>query len=234
MIGGDLSPLNPGERVMYYREVCKSIGVNPLTKPFEYLHLNGRLVLYARKDCTDQLRSRHDVSITDLTAQAIGDLYVVTVRATDGAKRTDMATGAVNVKNLGGEALANAMMKAETKAKRRVTLSLCGLGMLDESELPDMPGAEPVAVDPLTGEITAPSPPQAPAPNGDAVISEPQAKRFYAIASGHKWSNDAIHDLLTKHRLNSAKEIKVAQYDDLCELLKKGPKGEGGVQGSLA
>ena len=32
-------------------------------------------------------------------------------------------------------ALANAIMKAETKAKRRVTLSICGLGMLDETEL---------------------------------------------------------------------------------------------------
>jgi hypothetical protein len=28
------------------------------------------------------------------------------------------------------------MMKAETKAKRRVTLAICGLGMLDETEVP--------------------------------------------------------------------------------------------------
>ncbi|EOV0478051.1 hypothetical protein ACOIM4_001927, partial [Campylobacter coli] len=44
-------------------------------------------------------------------------------------------TGALNIKNLGGDNLANAIMKAITKAKRRVTLSICGLGMLDESEL---------------------------------------------------------------------------------------------------
>src|SRR5690606_25662498 len=36
---------------------------------------------------------------------------------------------------LKGEALANLRMKAVTKAKRRVTLSICGLGILDESEL---------------------------------------------------------------------------------------------------
>jgi hypothetical protein len=33
------------------------------------------------------------------------------------------------------------MLKAVTKAKRRVTLSLCGLGMTDESEVDSIPGA---------------------------------------------------------------------------------------------
>jgi len=49
----------------------------------------------------------------------------------------------VNIENLKGEARSNAMMKAETKAKRRVTLSICGLGMLDESETDSIPGARP-------------------------------------------------------------------------------------------
>jgi hypothetical protein len=38
------------------------------------------------------------------------------------------------------------MMKAETKAKRRVTLSICGLGMLDETEVADIPGANPFGI----------------------------------------------------------------------------------------
>jgi hypothetical protein len=37
--------------------------------------------------------------------------------------------------------LANALMKAETKSKRRVTLSICGLGFLDETEADSIPGA---------------------------------------------------------------------------------------------
>jgi hypothetical protein len=42
-----------------------------------------------------------------------------------------------------GESRANALMKGTTKAKRRVTLSICGLGgMPDESELDGMPGAK--------------------------------------------------------------------------------------------
>jgi len=44
-------------------------------------------------------------------------------------------------------------MKAESKAKRRVTLSICGLGMLDESETSTIPDAQTVQLDQATGEI---------------------------------------------------------------------------------
>src|SRR4029077_13307885 len=53
------------------------------------------------------------------------------------------ATGAVSIKGLGGQLLANAYMKAETKAKRRGTLSICGLGWMDETEADSIPGAAP-------------------------------------------------------------------------------------------
>lgn len=43
VIQGDLAKLQPAERVSYYRSVCESLGLNPLTKPFEYLMLNNRL-----------------------------------------------------------------------------------------------------------------------------------------------------------------------------------------------
>jgi hypothetical protein len=48
---------------------------------------------------------------------------------------------------------ANAQMKAVTKGKRRLTLSLCGLGWLDETEIETIPSARPVTVVPETGEI---------------------------------------------------------------------------------
>ena len=37
---GDLNQLQPAERVSYYNAVCESVGVNPLTRPFEYIVLN--------------------------------------------------------------------------------------------------------------------------------------------------------------------------------------------------
>lgn len=141
IIKGDLSKLTPQERTQYYMKVCESIGLNPLTKPFEYIALNGKLQLYALKACTEQLRGIHDVSVLDLTETLVNEVFIVTAKVKNGQGRTDAAKGAVPIKGLAGEALANAMMKAETKAKRRATLSLCGLGWLDESEVESIPGA---------------------------------------------------------------------------------------------
>lgn len=144
VLGGDLSKLSSQERMLYYRELCQSLKLNPLTQPFQYLNLSGRLVLYARKDATEQLRKQHGVSITKLEGMTTEGVYVVTAYAKDATGREDVATGAVAIENLRGESKANALLKAETKAKRRVTLSLCGLGMLDETEVESIPGAQVV------------------------------------------------------------------------------------------
>jgi hypothetical protein len=135
LIEGDLSQLTPDERVVYYNRVCTSVGLNPLTRPLEYIRLNGKLVLYARRDATDQLRKIHNVSVKIVARELVGDVYVVTAQAKYPDGREDESIGAVNVKGLNGDDLANAFMKSETKSKRRVTLSICGLGILDETEV---------------------------------------------------------------------------------------------------
>src|SRR5262245_22777914 len=145
VIGGDLAGLNVAQRAEYYGAVCRSLGLNPLTKPFEYLTLNGKLRLYALRDCADQLRRLHAISIHIANRERVSDIYVVTARAKDRHGREDESTGAVTVGNLKGDALANALMKAETKAKRRVTLSIAGLGWLDETELDTILPSRPVA-----------------------------------------------------------------------------------------
>lgn len=146
LLGGDLSKLNPSQRVSYYQKVCESVGLNPLTKPFGYITLNGKLVLYALKDAAEQLRANRRVSITQLEKQFSDDLYIVTAHAQTPDGRTDASTGVVTIGGLKGDAKANALMKAETKAKRRVTLSICGMGFLDESEISSIPNARPVIV----------------------------------------------------------------------------------------
>lgn len=145
VLKGDLSGLSPVQRVDYYNRMCSHVGLDPVSQPFSLLNLQGKLVLYANKSATEQLRALRGVSVTDLTGQMIGDIYVVTAKGIDGKGRTDVATGAVNVAGLKGDAMANAIMKTETKAKRRLTLSLCGLGMLDESEIETIPDAKPVS-----------------------------------------------------------------------------------------
>jgi hypothetical protein len=132
---GNIGQFNNLEKVAYINKICDMMGLNPLTRPFDYISFQGKVVLYARKDCTDQLRKIHGVSIR-ITNQAVLDgLLTVTVEATDKTGRVDSDMGALNIAGLKGEALGNATMKAVTKAKRRVTLSICGLGILDESEI---------------------------------------------------------------------------------------------------
>ena len=151
LLGGDLSKLNPAQRVSYYQRVCASLGLNPLTKPFDYINLNGKLTLYARKDAADQLRKINSVSIDDVDITETDKQYIVKVKGHDKDGRADVEVGVVNKTDMRGD-LANAQMKAVTKAKRRLTLSLCGLGMLDETEVQTIPDARPVVVA-ETGEI---------------------------------------------------------------------------------
>jgi hypothetical protein len=141
VLDGDISGMNKEEKVMYYNKFCQNLGLNTLTQPFQIITFKGKQKLYATKDCTEQLRKIHGVSITDISAQKIDDVYVVTAKAIDKNGKVDMSTGAVSLNGLKGEDLANALMKAETKAKRRVTLSICGLGILDESETDTMKGS---------------------------------------------------------------------------------------------
>jgi hypothetical protein len=145
VVKGDLAKLTEVERMTYYVALCRSLGLNPLSRPFEFITLNGKLVLYAKRDATDQLRMIHRVSVSNLTTAQIGDILAVTAygRTPDG--REDSGLGAVSIRGLAGESLANAMMKAETKAKRRLTLSLVGLGFPSEDEIEDMPEPEAAA-----------------------------------------------------------------------------------------
>jgi hypothetical protein len=188
VLSGDLSKLSPAERVSYYRQVCDSLALNPLTRPFDYIVLNGKLTLYARKDATEQLRKRDGVSVVISSRELVDGIYVVTARATTADGRTDESIGAVSVEGLKGEARANAFMKAETKSKRRVTLSIVGLGWLDETEVSSIPDARPVMVDTATGEIVEHRP-----TNGKPQIDAAEAeKRFYAhygaTIEGNDWT----------------------------------------------
>jgi hypothetical protein len=137
---GDLSKLTADERIRYYNETCRSMGLNPLTQPFAYITLNGKLTLYATRACADQLRKVNGVSLEIVSREVADDVLTVHVRARLPDGRVDEDLGAVAFPStLKGEARANAELKGVTKAKRRATLSICGLGWLDETEIADIP-----------------------------------------------------------------------------------------------
>lgn len=177
LLQGDLSQLSESDRVAYYTRVCEALGLNPLTRPFEYILLNNKLTLCAKRGCTEQLRRIHKVSVRITSREIVADsVYVVTAQATLPDGRCDESIGAVPITKEGGkwetaqngkryfksdgtqvfltgEDFSNALMKAESKSKRRVTLSICGLALLDETEAESVPTAilqKPVELPPIS------------------------------------------------------------------------------------
>ena len=153
VLDGDLSKMATKARLEYYAAICKSLDLNPLTKPFQYIRFQGKTVLYATKDCTEQLSKKMRISIEIGEGKILGDSYVVKARATGPDGRFVDATGAVPIGKRQGEDHSNSLMKAETKASRRAVLRYGGLGWLDETEVETIKGAEKVEVDHTTGEL---------------------------------------------------------------------------------
>ncbi len=91
--------------------------------------------MYATKDCTEQLRKIHGVSTQIVSVGISGDFMECHVKAADRTGRQDEDFASIPLGGAKGADLSNLKMKCVTKAKRRVTLSICGLGILDESEL---------------------------------------------------------------------------------------------------
>jgi hypothetical protein len=154
VVGGDLSKLNTQERLAFYLSRCQAAGLDPRARPFEYVSLQGKLTLYATKACTDQLSVLHGISHEIVARGPQGDLYeaLVRVRSRDGRQSEDV--GVVDIRGLRGHDLANAAMKAVTKAKRRAILSLCGLG--DVVEATEVETCRDVRQCTPSGELQAP------------------------------------------------------------------------------
>lgn len=214
VVGGDLSKLSSPERLAYYSSVCESVGLNPLTKPFDYLTLNGKMQLYATKNCTDQLRKIHNVSVTELRREIADGVCIVTCVVKDSTGRMDSATGACTVGGLKGDALCNAIMKSETKSKRRATLSICGLSMLDETELETVPAAHPVVVVENNGVKNGVS---IPAP-GQSIYITP--KQYADIQAACADVGAMLTKILSAYGASKGSEIKASDYPKIMERLK--------------
>ena len=139
---GDLSGLREEQLVGYYNYRCQQVGLDPSAKPFDLLVLSGKKVLYANAGATQQLANLHGLSTQITNRERVEDVYLVSVRCTGKDGRSSENVGAVDIKGLAGEKLANALMKATTKAIRRTVLAHCGLGMLDETELETIPSSQ--------------------------------------------------------------------------------------------
>lgn len=146
IIHGDISKLTENQKVQYYKYTCERVGLDYKAQPFQFLKLQGKEVLYLVRAGAQQLNQLHKVSHQITSRELIPDagIYQVTARASLSDGRYTESIGAVNIQGLKGDAYANAIMKAETKSKRRATLDLLGLGILDETEVETIPNAKTV------------------------------------------------------------------------------------------
>src|SRR5690606_27349041 len=99
------------------------------------------------------------------------------------------------------------MITGNTKAKRRVTLSICGLGWLDETEVSTVADAEAVDVDMETGEIKTPmknvTPPREEQPVPKRGGDESKRDEYHAALAGY---------LIQAHGINGAQYVSLIDY----------------------
>ncbi len=208
---GDLSGLGPADRARLYVQVCEALGLNPHAQPFAFLRLGGKEVLYATRGATDQLAAIHRLTREIVDGPRVIELAgvklvfaVCKVSHPNGRVETSVATVALADP-------VNALMRVETKAKRRATLSILGLAILDETEADagdakgegvDLSHAEAPRGDgeaPPRGEV----PVDAPAP--DAAVDPPPPEvpaaleGFYSRLPDLEAAADAVR-LWVKHR----------------------------------
>jgi hypothetical protein len=185
---GDISKMDAETCQAYYVATCRSIGLNPLTRPLQALMSDdGTVRFYYDKSCAEQLRKLARVSTRVVSRETHEGLYIVTIEARTPDGRTEEAQGIVPLVRVKGTwetfttrqgatkryfkaeldaqgheivlpmshaDRANAMMRCETKAKRRVTLAICGLGFSER----DGEGEHPMALPRPAPPDPAPTP----------------------------------------------------------------------------
>ena len=152
--GNDTTRLPTQDKAALLRGLSKALGLNPLSGGVMLLRTGGKETLYVTKVGTDQIAAREKLSretVCGPEVRAIEGKKVVfcQVRARHPDGRSEMSTATLPLADP-----VNDLMKCETKAKRRATLSVCGLGLLAEDEIETIQGAQKVDVD--TGALPEP------------------------------------------------------------------------------
>lgn len=136
---GSIHHLDDSTKRVLLAKLCNFLGLNQFTIPFRiYRDMDGNEFIYATKECCAQLRHLNGISITDLEERIDGDFAICKVKGMNKHGRVSMEIGSVNIAILEGQDKSNGQMWAVTKAKRRLTLDLSGLGVLADVELKDM------------------------------------------------------------------------------------------------
>jgi hypothetical protein len=173
--GKDTTALSRDHRAAMLTGLARRLGLNPLSNAVMFLKTNGRETLYVTKQGTDQIAAREKLCRETIKGPEVIEIekrrvVFCQVRATHPDGRSEVSTATLLLTDP-----VNDLMKCETKAKRRATLSVCGLGLLAEDEIETIPGARTVPADVLAAPIVV-APPLMPANPINALgIEHPQS-----------------------------------------------------------
>jgi hypothetical protein len=185
VLKGDLSAMSSEDKAAYYARMCDALGLTAATQPFALLKLNGKEIMYPTRGATDQLAAIHRINREIIDGPKVVDvagtkmIYAV-CRATHPNGRVETAVATVPLNDP-----LNGLMKAETKAKRRATLSILGLGMMDESELDTIPANAKVSV-PQPDLSKSSSPPSSESAPKSAPTSKPASAPVTNVAEASR------------------------------------------------
>src|SRR5271168_2228129 len=157
----NLESLNEKERQEYVLNICKYLQVPPELNLIVLVYIDDgegprRLVAYAKRGATEIIRNNLEINVIDLTSEERHGSIVFYATGKDSKGRQEKAVGSKYIAGLTGRELDNAIMTAQTRAVRRMTLQFAGAGVLDESEVNSAVAVEvipavqvPVAVQPM-------------------------------------------------------------------------------------
>ncbi len=140
---GDLGMLPEQEKDKVLIKMCEHYCLDPVLRPFILIKLNGKEVWYPTRSATDQVAARFNLTreVIEIKENIERGILECRVRiSSEGSGRVETCIAAVPIIEFGrdqggkivghimkGEAYANALMKVETKAKRRATLGWLGI-----------------------------------------------------------------------------------------------------------
>jgi hypothetical protein len=219
LIRGDVSNVPREALLRYVFTFCERVGISPLAVPFSLMKTQQGMQLVANRNFYDAVANKYSVS-----RECVGEgffegtkLYYTRYRATtpDGRVTEDMAL--VDTAGLNGKDLANAIMKAHTKGRNRVTRAHLGFPFPDETEAETVPGASVVSIEevpsgsngePLQDDaLPKPEPPRA---------SREQIKRIHALAKRLGMNEEAYRRLLSERfGCQSSKSLTPEQAEEL-------------------
>lgn len=139
--------------------------------------------------------------------------YITTLKCT--FEIVDLETGAaLRMEQLasGGDTLDKGTFKAVTGAIKYVLTTLFLIPTGDDPEGDDK-GA---------GRTAPQARQQRPAADPEAVISDAQVKRLFAVASKVQRPMDEVKAIVASRGYTSSKEIKVKDYDEICTAIETG------------